>query len=151
MVGFNVRVYGLLLDEGHVLVADERINGRHITKFPGGGLEFGEGTKDCLIREVWEEIGVEAHGLEHFYTTDFFQESAFRPGQQIISVYYTFQVADPRAIPVKHERFAFAQGEQDAEVFRWVDLSHASEEEATLPIDRVVMRMLISGRSTTGS
>lgn len=33
---FNIRVYGLLLHEGGVLVADELVKGHRITKFPGG-------------------------------------------------------------------------------------------------------------------
>lgn len=71
MGSFNIRVYGCMLHNGRVLVADELIKGHRITKFPGGGLEFGEGPKHCLIREVREEIGVEAFNVEHFYTTDF--------------------------------------------------------------------------------
>lgn len=142
---FNVRVYGLLLHEGRVLLADELIKGLHITKFPGGGLEFGEGPKDCLIREVREEIGVEAFHVEHFYTTDFFQESAFRPGQQVISIYYTFKLADPLAIPVSALKFDFKQSEKDEESFRWLDLSQAKAEDVTLPIDRVVLGMLLAG------
>lgn len=144
MGSFNIRVYGLLLNEGHVLVADELVKGHRITKFPGGGLEFGEGTKDGLLREIREEMGVEAFAVEHFYTTDFFQESAFRPGQQIISIYYTFRVADPLAIPVSTRPFDFKQSERDEESFRWIDLSRARLEDATLPIDRVVMALLIS-------
>lgn len=149
---FNVRIYGILLHEGpapagrRVLVADELIKGQRITKFPGGGLEYGEGPKDCLVREVREEIGVEAFGVEHFYTTDFFQMSAFREGQQIISIYYTFQVADPLAIPVSPVPFDFKQSERDEESFRWLDLSRARKEDATLPIDRVVLGMLIAKR-----
>ena len=54
---FNVRVYGLLINENkQVLVSDEYIRGDYITKFPGGGLEFGEGTRDCLKREFMEEM-----------------------------------------------------------------------------------------------
>ena len=92
---FTIRVYGLLLHQGSVLVADELIKGQHITKFPGGGLEFGEGTKDGLLREIREEIGVEAFGLEHFYTTDFFQMSAFREGQQIMSLIHISEPTRP--------------------------------------------------------
>lgn len=57
---FTLRAYGLLLDQGRVLVSDELIRGQRITKFPGGGLEYGEGLKDCLVREVREELGAEA-------------------------------------------------------------------------------------------
>ncbi|MFN5439619.1 MAG: NUDIX hydrolase, partial [Bacteroidota bacterium] len=41
---FNIRVYGILIsDDNQVLVSDEFIRGNYYTKFPGGGLEFGEG------------------------------------------------------------------------------------------------------------
>lgn len=140
---FNIRVYGLLLHEGHVLVADELVKGHRITKFPGGGLELGEGTRDCLVREVREELGVEALGLEHFYTTDFFQPSAYRVGDQIISIYYTFRVPDPQVIPVSTVPFRFKQQVQDEEAFRWLALNRAGEADVTLPIDRVVLRMLL--------
>lgn len=143
---FNVRVYGLLIHNGRVLVADERIKGHLITKFPGGGLEFGEGTKDCLVREIREEIGVGAFNVEHFYTTDFFQESAFRAGDQIISIYYNFRVEEPDAIPVSEEAFRFERSDGDEESFRWLDLNAARAEDATLPIDRVVLGMLIAKR-----
>ncbi len=140
---FNVRVYGLLVHNGRLLVADELIKGMRITKFPGGGLEFGEGPKDCLIREVREEIGVEAFNVEHFYTTDLFQESAFRAGQQIISIYYSFRVADPLALPVSAVPFDFKQQVEDEESFRWLDLATARMEDVTLPIDRLVLGMLL--------
>ena len=53
-MAFTLRVYGLLMHEGRVLVSDELIKGQRITKFPGGGLEYGEGLKDCLVREIRE-------------------------------------------------------------------------------------------------
>ena len=56
---FNLRVYGILINkQQQVLVSDEYIRGMYITKFPGGGLEFGEG-----IQRAVEDIGV---GICHF-------------------------------------------------------------------------------------
>ena len=41
---FNIRVYGLLInDRNEILVSDEFRMGVFMTKFPGGGLKFGEG------------------------------------------------------------------------------------------------------------
>jgi 8-oxo-dGTP pyrophosphatase MutT (NUDIX family) len=143
---FTIRVYGLLVrsieGERHVLVADEIIKGRRITKFPGGGVEYGEGLKDCLVREIREELGVDAFDLQHFYTTDFFQQSVFhtRP-MQVISVYYTFQITDPTALPVMASPFDYSK-EGQKEGFRWLGLSTATEDDLTLPIDRVVLSML---------
>jgi ADP-ribose pyrophosphatase YjhB (NUDIX family) len=145
-MSFTIRVYGILIHDGHILVSDELIKGHRITKFPGGGLEFGEGIKDCLIREIREEIGVQAHDAQHFYTTDFFQQSTFhqRP-MQVVSVYYTFRVPDPGAIPVVDTPFAGMQGDGDQEVFRWLPIAGTTAEALSLPIDRVVWGMMRLG------
>lgn len=142
---FTIRVYGLLVHNGHILVSDELIKAQRITKFPGGGLEFGEGLKDCLIREIREEIGVEALDPVHFYTTDFFQQSAFHSTpMQVVSVYYTFRVADPDAIPVVDVPFTGIKGPGDQEVFRWLRIQDGRDDELSLAIDRVVWGMVRS-------
>ena len=70
----SVRVYGVLInDQKEVLVSDEYIRGEYYTKFPGGGLEIGEGTRECLQREFKEEMNLEVAIGDHIYTTDFFQ------------------------------------------------------------------------------
>jgi hypothetical protein len=52
----TIRVYGILINEQQqILVSDEFIRGMYVTKFCGGGLEEGEGTRDCLRREFMEE------------------------------------------------------------------------------------------------
>ncbi|MDQ3101031.1 MAG: NUDIX domain-containing protein, partial [Bacteroidota bacterium] len=96
---FTIRVYGLYVEHEKVLVSDEIIKGRQITKFPGGGLQYGEGLKECLVREIMEEMGAQAIELEHFYTTDHFQQSAFHTEpMQVISAYYSFKLKDPEKL-----------------------------------------------------
>src|SRR6185295_11099957 len=105
---FNLRVYGILLGENkQVLVSDEFIRGGYYTKFPGGGLEFGEGTRDCLKREFMEEMQLKVEVGDHIYTTDFFQMSAFNPSQQIISIYYFVQALEPIKVPLRIKEFDF--------------------------------------------
>ena len=143
MSALTLRVYGLLIHNSQILVSDELIKGQRITKFPGGGLEFGEGLKDCLIREVREEMGIEALDPHHFYTTDFFQQSSFHSSpMQVVSVYYTFRVADPDAIPVVQVPFTGITGPGDQEVFRWLRIEGSNPEELSLTIDRVVWGMV---------
>lgn len=142
-MAFTLRVYGLLIHNGCVLVSDELIKGQRITKFPGGGLEFGEGLKECLVREIQEEVGVEAIDPHHFYTTDFFQQSAFHnTPMQVVSVYYTFKVADTAAIRVVQVPFTGINGPGDQEVFRWLPIHEANDGVLSLPIDRVVWQMV---------
>ena len=146
---FNVRVYGILLDsDKRLLVSDEFIRGEYFTKLPGGGLEFGEGTRDCLKREFKEETGLDVTIGDHIYTTDFFQISAFNKVDQIISIYYFVHTEEPIPLETKTKLFDFAPHQVadmkgEAEVFRWVEWNDLSEESVTLPIDKVVIKMLL--------
>ena len=150
MPNFNIRVYGILVNEKkQVLVADEYIRGGLYTKFPGGGLEFGEGTRDCLKRELKEELGIEAEIGDHLYTTDFFQMSAFRPDDQIISIYYFVKQSEDLKVPVREKQFDFDEQQMqvydktgETETFRLIDWDDFSEETVTLPIDKIVARMV---------
>jgi 8-oxo-dGTP diphosphatase len=148
---FNVRVYGVLLGPNNeVLVADEYIRGSYYTKFPGGGLEFGEGTRDCLKREFKEEMDLEIKVGDHLYTTDFFQLSAFRPTQyQIIAIYYWVTALEPIKAPLRRKPFDFDEREmkmyaetEETETFRFIDAADFNEESVTLPIDKVVAGMI---------
>lgn len=141
----TLRVYGILLNEQkQVLVSDEYIRGGYYTKFPGGGLELGEGTLECVIREWREEVDQDVEVLEHIYTTDFFQESAFRPNEQIISVYYLLKATSPFIKPVLAKPFDFVipEGETQVEGVRWVDWEEFSDATVHLPIDKVVANIV---------
>jgi ADP-ribose pyrophosphatase YjhB (NUDIX family) len=150
MERFNIRVYGILInDEKQVLVSDEFIRGQYYTKFPGGGLEFGEGTRDCLKREFMEELNLQVEVLDHLYTTDFFQESAFRPGDQIISIYYLVKPMQTISARLSDKKFDFDEEQllryeekQEVETFRFVGWENLSAESVTLPIDKIVVELI---------
>lgn len=138
---FNVRVYGLLIQNGKVLVSDEFIKGHRITKFPGGGLEFGEGTIDCLKREFIEELDLDVEIVDHFYTTDFFVESAFAPNNQVISIYYTVKAKYDTDVIGSDTAHDYDEKE-GAQSFRWLSLNTITSDDLTLIIDKKVADML---------
>lgn len=141
---FNIRVYGIHINaKSQVLVTDEYRYGREITKFPGGGLEFGEGTIECLKREAVEELGQEIKILRHFYTTDFFQVSAFDAKQQIVSIYYLMAPVESFRAPVTKIKFDFKKLKEGVQTFRWIKLEELSEEDLTFPIDKKVARLIL--------
>jgi len=149
---FTIRVYGILLNElKQVLVSDEYIRGGYYTKFPGGGLEFGEGTRDCLKREFKEEMDLVVEVGAHLYTTDFFQMSAFNSSHQIISIYYAAKALEPIKAPLRIKPFDFDEREmemyrqtKETETFRFIDWNLFSSETVTLPIDKVVADLVKS-------
>jgi ADP-ribose pyrophosphatase YjhB (NUDIX family) len=91
---FRIGVYGLLIQNNKVLMSKENIQGKEVYKFPGGGLIFGEGTKDTLQREFAEELNIKIEILQHIYTTDFFVQSAFHKDYQVIAIYYLVKSKD---------------------------------------------------------
>ena len=147
----NVRVYGILINEQkQVLVSDEYIRSMYITKFCGGGLEQGEGTRDCLKREFMEEMNLEVEVTNHIYTTDFYQPSSFRKGDQIISIYYYVNPLQPITAPLRTAPFQFDEREMkiynetgETETFRFIDRKDFNEDCMTLPIDKIVAGIIM--------
>jgi 8-oxo-dGTP pyrophosphatase MutT (NUDIX family) len=143
---FTIRVYGLLItDDNKVLVSDEFIRGKHYTKFPGGGLEFGEGTRDCLAREFIEEMNLKVKVGDHLYTTDFFQMSAFDSTHQIVSIYYWVHPLEEIKVPLRDKHFDFDENQMavyhetgETETFRLIHLDEFGRHSVSLPIDKVV-------------
>ncbi|GAA4912817.1 NUDIX hydrolase [Mucilaginibacter defluvii] len=144
MTYINVRVYGLLINEDNqVLLSDEREYGMEFIKFPGGGLEYGEGLIDGLKREFMEECAMEIEVTSHFYTTDFFIKSAFNDSQ-IMSVYYLVKNFAPINLTIKTRAFDF-DGDGKADIlqsFRWADIDQLKPEDVTFPTDQRVVELL---------
>jgi 8-oxo-dGTP diphosphatase len=144
MYKFNVRVYGLLInDNREVLVSDEYEYKMNFTKFPGGGLEYGEGLTEGLKREFIEECNTQIVIINHFYTTDFFVKSAFNDSQ-IISVYYLVKPTSELNITIKSKPFDFDGTGEVLQSFRWIKLEDMHPEDFTFPIDQHVAKLLIT-------
>jgi ADP-ribose pyrophosphatase YjhB (NUDIX family) len=150
---FNIRVYGVLKNiQNEILVTDELIRGSEYTKFPGGGLEFGEGTRDCLKREFMEEMNLAVEVGDHLYTTDFFQMSVFNPEHQIISIYYWVKALEDITVRLSTQPFHFDKAQRETyrqtnecESFRFIPFQDLTEESVSLPIDKVVVRHITNG------
>lgn len=136
---FNLRVYGILFNRQSVLITDEHQGGFQMTKFPGGGLEKGEGLHDCLIREFQEELGIDITVKSLFYVNEFFQQSAFKKEDQLISFYFLIENQNNANINVTKDRVVLKSGDQS---FRWIKRTDLKSVEFTFPIDKIVGKLL---------
>ena len=132
MKRFNIRVYGLYLEGSMIMVCEEMIRGQQIIKFPGGGLEYGEGTIEGLKREFMEEMQIEVEILSHYYTTDYFQPSAYDESQ-VISIYYMIRPVKSLILPLKNDR----------EHFYMAAINDDLLNKVSLPIDKLVVRKIL--------
>lgn len=134
MKTIQVRVYGLLLNANNeVLISDERHRDMNFTKFPGGGLELGEGVTQALLREFQEECELKISRFELLHVTEEVVTSMF-DGSQVIGIYYRVFSDDTLCKPIKTKLFDFEQGSDQS--FRWVPANHLSAEDLTFEMDQ---------------
>jgi len=140
---FTIRVYGLLIWEDRLLLSQENIYGSIYTKLPGGGLEFGEGTLECVQREFMEEAKLKISIEKHFYTTEDFVASAFNPQMQVMSIYYLVNCADLSPLAHLPESDFTKHGDQK---LYWKKLAALSPADVDLSIDKIVIEKLLRGK-----
>ena len=134
---FNLRVYAIIISAENILLSHELINGENIIKFPGGGVEYGEGTIEALQREAKEEMNLNLKDVKHFYTTDFFQQSSFIKSDQLICIYYLASL----------EKDIFSsihlnQPTKDHPTFCWYNVNKLTKKMFHFPIDRHVYSLV---------
>lgn len=134
---FNIRVYGILIDQGNILLSRETYQGKFMCKFVGGGLEWGEGITDALKREFMEELDLAIEVHEMVYINEFFQQSAFNEKDQLISMYYRISCLEPSKLNT-----LVTKSEGRVEGIYWSTLAELDEAELTWPIDRLVIQRL---------
>lgn len=141
---FVIRVYVLIINNNNeILLTDEFRLNQHMTKFPGGGMEYGESTIECLVREIKEECNnQEIKNIQHFYTTDFFQKALFYENKQLISIYYRAQLSKPLCFRISDKPFDFDISRNEFQSFRWSKIETLSEDDLSFPIDRFVLKKL---------
>lgn len=129
---FNIRVYACVIKDRKILTLYEEYAGKALLKLPGGGLEFGEGLKECLHREFLEELDVKIEVGDHFYTQEDFLVSKFKNNEQLLTIYYLAEITDGQEIKIMDESIHKVD---------WTSLDR-EENPFTLPIDRIVFEKL---------
>lgn len=135
----------MYIREKQILLSDELIRGRQITKFPGGGVQPGEGPAEALVREWQEELRTPVTILRQFYFTDFLVPSFMDDGSQIISLYFEVTPTRPLGVPLATKPFDLPPHTDKAESFRFISIEALPPQMLTFPIDQHVAQLLKKG------
>ena len=140
---FNIRVYAFIMNGyDEVLIAEEFHYDTFMMKFPGGGLQFGEGIFDALKREVKEELNQEVDSATHFHTTDFYVQSKFNADHQVVGVYYIVHLKnDISHLYRKMDKVVASNGE---EAFKWKKIAALNPNDFTFPVDKKAVEVFLS-------
>lgn len=131
--GFNIRVYALCIVNNQLLTLKEPFAGNMLVKLPGGGLEFGEGTADCLKREFKEELNLEITVGDAFYIQEGFVPSLVKDGKQLLMLYFFATITNLNNLEII---------DKNIQEVRWISLT--ANNPFTLPVDRIVFNKLQS-------
>lgn len=120
---FRIGVYGIIANEGKILLVNVRSTGKYF--FPGGGVKKGESLADALNREILEEAGIEVE-IEKMlmFGEKFFYHDVLDKAYQH---YYCFYVCKPKTFYLLK-----AEGE-NIEKPRWVDINSVKKEDFPYP------------------
>ena len=81
----RVAAYAVILRDGRILLSRlaPRVSKAELWTLPGGGLDHGEDPRDAVVREIWEETGLEAEVGEMAHVYSAHMPGAWRDGVQV--------------------------------------------------------------------
>ena len=131
----------LVSRDDRILVEDVVENGRVIGYRPlGGGVEMGEYTRDTVVREIREELGVEVRALRLVAVLENVFTFRGELGHEIVFV-YDGEAAD--AAFYERETFEYSAGAETVHV-RWLRIA---ELGANAPLFPEGLLPLLTGRN----
>lgn len=142
--GFNLRSYGLLIEKGKVLLSKEWYPHfpEGMIKFPGGGVQLGEGVADAVKREFMEELQMPITVKDIFHVPHGFLKSHF-DNTQVVSFYWNVTRLGGQ-VPLSSPREILTdRGTPGRQKFMWIDLKEFDALKMTFPFDQEVGHRLL--------
>ena len=137
---FNVRVYALIVKNNRLLISEEQHGGVFLRKFPGGGLQFGEGIVQALHRELKEELNADVESEKLLCVTEDFVVSFLNNKQQVIGVHYLVELKqDYSDNHLDNNRVELENGYIH---FKWVMIDELKADDFSSPVDKSAFEKL---------
>lgn len=120
---FNFRAVAVIIDEDYVLLYKSEKD--DFWSLPGGRVEFGEQTEETVVRELREEIDVEAKIIRQiWYVEDFYDYNGEKYHE--IGVYYLTDIEDK--MKDKEKEYIGCEGDKKL-TYKWFKLINLEKIE----------------------
>ena len=96
---FRPAIYGVLIQDGQVLLVRAPKAFLGVVGFPGGGIELGEAPLDALRREFAEETGLEVEPVRVLWATNRLHRARLNPVQQLIATHWEVRLVGGTFMP----------------------------------------------------
>jgi 8-oxo-dGTP pyrophosphatase MutT (NUDIX family) len=137
---FNIRVYALVVKNNRLLISEEQHGGFFLRKFPGGGLQFGEGVLQALHRELKEELDADVDSASLLCVTEDFVVSFLNNKQQVIGVHYLVDLKQDYSDEfLNNNHLEIENGHIQ---FKWVSIDSLTAEDFTSSVDKSAFEKL---------
>lgn len=137
---FNVRVYALIVKNNRLLISEEQHGGVFLRKFPGGGLQFGEGIVQALHRELKEELNADVEAESLLCVTEDFVVSFLNNKQQVIGVHYLVELKQDFSDEFLNNNHV--ELENGHIHFKWVMIDQLKADDFSSPVDKSAFEKL---------
>ena len=98
---YRVAVRALIVSNNKLLAVKE-VDGGDWWAIPGGGVEYGESLKECLLREIDEEIGVPSSSVSSDFQIVHHTIGKIVHGVPRMNVYFKASVPEDKIIQTDH-------------------------------------------------
>lgn len=122
---FNYRVCAVIINDGKVLAMKD--NHADYYYLPGGRVQFNETAENALLRELKEELNVEAEIVRPLYfNQNFFNEDVLKVDYHEIGIYFLVDISKTD-IMSRGESFYGVETVKNQR-FEWIDFDRVKKE-----------------------
>jgi ADP-ribose pyrophosphatase YjhB (NUDIX family) len=98
---YRVAVRALIVSNNKMLAVKE-LDGGDWWAIPGGGVDYGEALKDCLLREINEEIGVIGSSVSSDFQIIHYNIGKVVNGVPRMNIFFKVSVPEEEIIKTEH-------------------------------------------------
>ena len=123
---FNYRVCAIMLHDGKILAMRDADRSPYYY-LPGGRVSFGERAEDAVVREMQEELGIQAKVVRPLWLNQaFFTEDVEKTQFHELCIYFLMDITDTDLLS-RGDHFTHTEGKR-THAYHWLPFEQLKDE-----------------------